>query len=61
MAPNVFHVGVKEQVSITLFDSGNPVNVQLYLQDYPHRRKTFSQIQGRVDQGKNNQITPQII
>ena len=59
MAPNVFHVGVKEQVSITLFDSGNSVNVQLYLQDYPHRRKTFSRIQGRVDQGKNNQITPQ--
>ncbi|CAH3019175.1 unnamed protein product [Porites evermanni] len=53
MAPNVFHVGVKEQVSITLFDSGNPVNVQLYLQDYPHRRKTFSRIQGRVDQGGN--------
>ena len=61
MAPNVFHVGVKEHVSITLFDAGNPVNVQLYLQDYPHRRKTFSPIQRRVAQGKKNQITPQII
>ena len=61
MAPNVFHVGVKEQVSITLFDAGNPVNVQLYLQDYPHRRNTFSHIQRRVEQGKNNEITPHII
>ena len=51
MAPNVFHIGVTEQVSIAVFDAGNPVNVKLYLQDYPHRRKTFSQVQGRVDQG----------
>ena len=51
MAPNVFHIGVTEQVSIAVFDAGNPVNVMLYLQDYPHRRKTFSQVQGRVDQG----------
>ena len=51
MAPNVLHIGVTEQVSIAVFDAGNPVNVKLYLQDYPHRRKTFSQVQGRVDQG----------
>ena len=52
MAPNVLHIGVAEQVSIAVFDAGNPVNVKLYLQDYPHRRKTFSQVQGQVDQGK---------
>ena len=51
MAPNVFHIGVTEQVSIAVFDAGNPVNVKLYLQDYPHRRKTFSKVQGRVGQG----------
>ena len=51
MAPNVLHIGVTEQVSIAIFDAGNPVNVKLYLQDCPHRRKTFSQVQGRVDQG----------
>ena len=51
MAPNVLHIGVTEQVSIAIFDAGNPVNVKLYLQDFPHRRKTFSQVQGRVDQG----------
>ena len=54
MAPNMFHIGVKEQVSIAVFDAGNPVNVKLYLQDYPHRKKTFSQVQGRVAQGKVN-------
>ena len=52
MAPNVFHIGVKEQVSISVFDAGNPVTVKLYLQDYPHRRKIFSRVEGRVEQGK---------
>lgn len=54
MAPNVFHIGVNEQVSIAVFDTGNPVNVKLYLQDYPHRQKTFSQVQGQVKPGKSN-------
>ena len=51
MAPNVFHIGVKEQVSIAVFGSGPPVNVKLYLQSYPHKLKKFSEVQGRVDQG----------
>ena len=51
MAPNMFHIGVTEQVSISVFDAGIPVNVKLYLQDYPHRKKTFSQVEGRVEQG----------
>ena len=54
MAPNVFHIGVNEQVSIAVFDAGNPVNVKLYLQDYPHRQKTFSQVQGQVKPGKSH-------
>ena len=52
MAPNVFHIGVAEQVSVSVFDAGIPVTVKLYLQDYPHRKKTFSQVQGRVAQGE---------
>ena len=52
MAPNVFHIGVTEQVSIAVFDAGNPVTVKLYLQDYPNRRKEFSHVQGRVDRGE---------
>ena len=54
MAPNVLHIGVNEQVSIAVFDAGNPVNVKLYLQDYPHRQKTFSQVQGQVKPGKSH-------
>lgn len=52
MAPNVFHIGVKEKVSVAVFDAAQPVTVKLYLQDYPHRRKTFSQVQGVVKKGK---------
>lgn len=52
MAPNVFHIGVEEKVSISVFDNAQPVTVKLYLQDFPHRRKTFSQVQGVVNQGK---------
>ena len=52
MAPNVFHIGVKERVSVSVFDAGQPVTVKLYLQDYPHRRKTFSQVQGVVEKGE---------
>ena len=52
MAPNVFHIGVEEKVSISVFDNAQPVTVKLYLQDFPHRRKTFSQVQGVVNQGE---------
>lgn len=52
MAPNVFHIGVKEKVSISVFDNNQPVTVKLYLQDFPHRRKTFSQVQGVVEKGE---------
>ena len=45
MAPNVLHVGVEETVSVTVFDAPKSVTVKLYLQDYPLRRKTFSQVQ----------------
>ena len=48
----MFHIGVTEQVSIAVFDARSPVTVKLYLQDYPHRRKTFSQVHGSVGQGE---------
>jgi len=52
MAPNVFRIGVTTQVSISVFDAPKPVNVKLYLRHYPHGQKTFSQVEGRVEQGK---------
>ena len=59
MAPNVFHIGVEERVSVTVFDAGQPVTVKLYLQDYPHRRKTFSEVQAVLpaQKGETNKIT----
>ena len=51
MAPNVFHLGVDVQVSVSVFDANQPVTVKIYLQDYPQRQKTFSQVQGLVEQG----------
>ena len=52
MAPNVFHIGVEEKVSISLFDNAKSVRVKLYLQDFPNRRKTFSHVQGVVSRGE---------
>lgn len=51
MAPNMFHIGVQEKVSVTVFDAPQPVTVKLYLQDYPHRQKTFSEVQGVATNG----------
>ena len=45
MAPNVFHIGVEEKISVTVFDAGKPVTVKVCLQDYPHRQRTFSKAQ----------------
>ena len=45
MDPNVFRIGVEEKVSVTVFDAGKPVTVKVYLQDYPHRRRNFSEVQ----------------
>ena len=51
MAPNMFHIGVQEKVSVTVFDALQPVTVKLYLQDYPHRQRTFSEVQGVATNG----------
>ncbi|KAJ7334577.1 hypothetical protein OS493_014901 [Desmophyllum pertusum] len=41
-------------------DAGLPVTVKLYLQDFPNRQKTFSQVQGVVRQGSNIFLTVQV-
>ncbi|XP_077987221.1 A.superbus venom factor 1-like [Glandiceps talaboti] len=45
-SPNAFRIGVEETVSITVFSVNAPVTVELSIQDYPDRQKTFSQVQG---------------
>ncbi|RMX42632.1 hypothetical protein pdam_00010273 [Pocillopora damicornis] len=54
IAPNVFHVGVEENVSVAVYDAMQPVTVKLYLQDYPFRRKTFSPNQVTLQPGKGS-------
>ncbi len=51
MAPNVFHIGVAEKVSVSVFDAARPVTVKLYVKDYPYQRRTFSHVQGVVQPG----------
>lgn len=60
MAPNVFHLGVDVQVSVSVFDANQPVTVKIYLQDYPQRQKTFSQVQGLVEQGRNTFLSVKV-
>ena len=52
MAPNVFHSGVTEKVSVSVFDASQPVTVKLYVQDYPYQQRILSQAQGVVQPGK---------
>ena len=53
MAPNMLHVGVDEKVSVKLFQPRQDVNVKMYLQDFPGRRNTFSQVEGIFKAGKH--------
>ncbi|KAL9988934.1 hypothetical protein ACROYT_G003430 [Oculina patagonica] len=62
MAPSIFHIGVEEKVSVTVFDAGQPVTVKLYLQDYPNRRKTFSEVEEvlQPQKGSNKFLTVKV-
>ncbi|XP_028394711.1 complement C3-like [Dendronephthya gigantea] len=46
-APNLLRVGIEETVSVSVFDVNGDVDIQLSLQDFPNRRKTFSRVSGR--------------
>ena len=43
----MLRVGVVETVTVSVFDVNGDVDIQLSLQDYPHRRRTFSQVSGK--------------
>ena len=43
----MLRIGVEETVSISVFDVNGEVDIQLQLQDFPNRRKTFSQVSGK--------------
>ena len=46
-APNMLRVGVEETVSISVFDVNGEVDIRLELEDFPNRRKKFSQVSGK--------------
>ncbi|XP_013420336.1 venom factor isoform X1 [Lingula anatina] len=56
-APDVFRLGVEETVSVTLSHVLGPVNVKIYLQDYPDRRTTFSVAEGMFRDGIPGELT----
>ena len=50
-SPNLLRVGVEETVSISVFDVNGEVDIQLSLQDFPLRRRTFSVVSQKVRKG----------
>ena len=53
VAPNVIHYDVDETVLITIEGKQANPTVQLYLQDYPERKRMFSKLKNqRVRPGK---------
>ena len=50
-APNLLRIGVEETVSIDVYGIGGEVDIQLSLQDFPNKRKTFSQVSGKFRAG----------
>nr|BAH22724.1 complement component C3 precursor [Nematostella vectensis] len=60
ISPDVFHVGEPERVSIAVYDVPSPVTVKVYLQDYPNRRKTFSQAQAAFAKDNPGYLTVKV-
>lgn len=59
LAPNVFHVGIEEKVSVTVTGVRHPVKVLLFVHDYPGRKTNFSHTEGLFKPGmchNNNSI-----
>lgn len=58
--PNVFRLGAKETVSVSISNVTEPVKVQLYLQTYPSRRQPFSNVEAIVSPDEPKLLTVQI-
>ena len=50
-APNIFHVGVEETVSVIVYNSHRPVNVTVIAQDYPDKNRNLSAVSGVFTSG----------
>ena len=53
-APNVIRTDTAESVSIAVQGVATPVEVQVYIQDYPNRKKTLCQKEVEVKPGNVN-------
>jgi len=50
-APNIFHVGVEETVSVIAFNSHRPVHVTIIAQDYPDKNRNLTVASGVFTSG----------
>ena len=46
----MLRIGVEETVSISVFDVNGDVDIDLEVQDFPNRKKTFSLVSGKFRQ-----------
>ena len=51
-APNVFHIGVEETVSVSVYNVSQRLKIKLYLQDYPNRQKILFSAESTFANGK---------
>ena len=51
-APNIFHLGVEETISVILYNTDKPVNVTVIAQDFPDKKRNLSAANGVFARGK---------
>ena len=51
-APNIFHLGVEETISVILYNTDKPVKVTVIAQDFPDKKRNLSAANGVFARGK---------
>ena len=51
-APNIFHLGVEETVSVIIYGSDRPVSVTMIAQDFPDKKRNLAVASGVFISGK---------
>ena len=54
-APNIFHVGVEETISVIVYNSDKPVTVTVIAQDFPDKNRNLTAASGVFTSGNNLQ------
>ena len=50
-APNIFHLGIEEAISVIVYNSDKPVNVTVIAQDFPDKKRNLSAVSGVFTSG----------